>query len=58
MRMKTSPVVGLTRRQWLKAAGLAAGSLVVSCEWLLRAGQFVTMTIHSSQAALPPAAKK
>jgi multidrug efflux pump subunit AcrA (membrane-fusion protein) len=27
-------------------------------EWLLRAGQFVTMTIHSSQAALPPAAKK
>jgi len=27
-------------------------------EWLLRAGQFVTMTIHSAQAPLPPAAKK
>jgi multidrug efflux pump subunit AcrA (membrane-fusion protein) len=27
-------------------------------EWLLRAGQFVTMTIHSAQAPLPPATKK
>lgn len=27
-------------------------------EWLLRAGQFVTMTIHSSKSPLPPAAKK
>ena len=27
-------------------------------EWLLRAGQFVTMTIHSTRAPLPPAAKK
>jgi RND family efflux transporter MFP subunit len=27
-------------------------------EWLLRAGQFVTMTIHSSRPTLPPATKK
>lgn len=27
-------------------------------EWLLRAGQFVTMTVHSTRAPLPPAAKK
>lgn len=27
-------------------------------EWLLRAGQFVTMTIHSTESPLPPAAKK
>ena len=27
-------------------------------EWLLRTGQFVTMTIHSAQPPLPPAAKK
>ena len=27
-------------------------------EWLLRAGQFVTMTIHSTQPPLPPAEKK
>jgi multidrug resistance efflux pump len=30
----------------------------VDGEWLLRAGQFVTMTIHSGQPALPPAPKK
>ena len=30
----------------------------VEGEWLLRAGQFVTMKIHSSQPPLPPAAKK
>jgi multidrug resistance efflux pump len=27
-------------------------------EWLLRAGQFVTMTIHSTRSPLPPAPKK
>jgi len=27
-------------------------------EWLLRAGQFVTMTVHSTRPPLPPAAKK
>ena len=30
----------------------------VEGEWLLRAGQFVTIKIHSSQPPLPPAAKK
>jgi nitrogen regulatory protein PII len=27
-------------------------------EWLLRCGQFVTMTIHSTRSPLPPAPKK
>jgi RND family efflux transporter MFP subunit len=30
----------------------------VNGEWLLRTGQFVTMTVHSTQSPLPPAAKK